>query len=75
MFLKQWHDGRGSMKGLEKLLKAIFTYYLPNTKHYVENPPHMAMVKNIEDLELRLEYFGESASNCNPHMHYKEDII
>ena len=72
IFLKQWHDGRGSMKGLEKLLEAIFTFYLPNIEYHKEEPPHLTTVKSIEYLELQLDYFSKNDDSCISHLHSKE---
>ena len=60
------------MKGLEKSLEAIFTFYLPNIEYHKEEPPHFTTVKSIEDLELRLDDFGKNDDSCISHLHYKE---
>ena len=71
MCLKQWHDGRGNMRGLKKILKATFTRYLPNIEYHV---PNISMVNNIEDMEKLLNFFHKSEGNGISNLHYEEDL-
>ena len=56
-------------------LKKYLLIILSNTEYHKEDPPHFAMVKNIEDLELLLDYFCKSHDNCILDLHYNEDFI
>ena len=60
------------MKGLEKLLEAIFSFCFPSIEYHKEEPPHFTTVKSIEDLELLLDYFGKNDDSCISRLHYKE---
>ena len=58
MFLEQWHDGRGSMNGLKRLLENICTFYLSGTEYHTETyDGPFSMIQNIEALESLLENF------------------
>ena len=71
MCLKQWHDGRGNLRGLENLLTVTSTHYLPNIEYHV---PHIAMVNDIEDMEQLLDFFSKSEGNGISNSHYEEDL-
>ena len=59
MFLEQWHDGRGSMNGLEKFLEKIFTFYLSRIEYHIETyDGPFSMIQSIEDLESLLEHLS-----------------
>ena len=59
----------------EGSLKQSLLIILSNTEYHKEYPPHFPMVKNIEDLELLLDYFCISHDNCILDLHYNEDFI
>ena len=60
MFLEQWHDGRGSMNGLEIFLEKIFIFYLSGTEYHTETYDRpFSMIQSVEDLELLLEHLSE----------------
>ena len=67
MFLEQWHDGRGSMNGLKKLLEKICAFYLSGIEYHTETyDGPFSMIQSIEYLESLLEHFSEEDIHDTP---------
>ena len=81
MFLKQWHDGRGSMNGLKKFLEKICTFYLSGIEYHMETyDGPFSMIQSIEDLESLLEHLSEEDIHDTPikeipHRYWRKEVI